>query len=431
VDERFRSRRPTLLAALALAPLAACSGGGGGGATLPPIPSPTATAPSSTVSTSAVSTSATTTVTTSGSVGLTTVGVPVETFDPTGAVPGQVVAVRATDGVEVWRADTPAVPSNVVATGGIVVVGGGDVCGPGPAQVSAHEAATGRTLWARDVQLVAPTAPRQQLAAVGGVLALLDRGQVVGLDLATGAPRWSQASDAGIGPVAGGGFFVVANGVEGTLTTPELTALRAADGAVGWTATLAGPAQVLTLTQGGGRMFVNYYTADAAFRTLALDAATGRRLWDEPVTVDDAATDVVISSRGDQVAALDAATGRQRWERPGSLGVIGDGLVVALDNQQAPAAPPSSGAAPTVPAEFVARASADGTDRWRVEAVLSAPFVAGDVVLLSGPQTVAYRLADGARLWTSATVGIVSVGREGATDRIAMAVGGEAVGCGD
>jgi outer membrane protein assembly factor BamB len=339
--------------------------------------------------------------------------------------------VRATDGVEVWRADIPAVPSNVLTTGGLVVVGGGSICGPGPARVSAHEAATGRVLWTLDVQLTALNAPRQQLAAVDGVLGLLDGGRMAGLDVTTGTPRWSQPTDAGIGPVAAGGLFVVANGIEGTLTTPQVTAFRAADGTTGWSAALAGPAQVLNLSQGGGRVFVNYYTADAAFRTLALDAATGRRLWDEPVTANDASAEVLVSSAGDQVTALDAATGRQRWQRPGGLAVIGGPLVVTFANQRVPTEPPPSGVAPTVPAELVARTAADGTERWRVDAVLSAPFVAGDLVLLSGPQTLAYRLADGAQVWTSDTVGIASVAREGAADLIALAVSGEPVGCGD
>jgi outer membrane protein assembly factor BamB len=349
------------------------------------------------------------------------------------ALPGRAVVVRAGDGKEVWRQDIPAAPSNPVASGGVVVVGGSDACGSGPAHISAHDAATGTELWRRDVSNESPNAPRQQLATAAGVVALLDDGQLVALDRRAGTERWHQPSDAEAGPLATGELFVVANGTQGTLTPPVLTAFRAVDGSTAWTTPMPAPAQVLTLAQGGGRVFVNYYTPEAAFGTLALDGATGAQLWNKPVTAQDAAGDVVLYSDETGVTALDAASGDVRWHQPGTTAVAAGDLVVMFDNQQIPTQPPPNGGSIVVPAELVARNLTDGAERWRVDATFGAAFVAGDLVLVNGPnlENIAYRLVDGSVAWTNRDAGTGPVARDDVTDGIAIAVGGQPTGCGD
>jgi outer membrane protein assembly factor BamB len=349
------------------------------------------------------------------------------------AIPGQLVVVRAADGKAVWDRNIPAVPSYPIAGGGVVIVGGNDACGPGPARVSAHDAATGAELWQRDVSYEAPNEPRQQLATNGDVIALLDGGQLVALDRRTGSERWLRPSDAGKGPLAAGDLFVVANGTQGALTAPVLTAFRAADGSVAWTTPMPGPAQVLTMAQGGGRVFVNYYNADAAFGTLALDGATGASLWNKPITAQDASGDIAVYTDASGVTALNAATGDELWHQPGSTAVVAGDAVLMFDNQQFPAEPPPNGGSTVVPAELVARNLHDGAERWRVDAIFGAAFVAGDLVLVADPnlETVAYRLADGSVAWTNHGAGTGPVSRDDVTDGIAIAVAGQPTGCGD
>lgn len=227
---------------------------------------------------------------------------------------------------------------------------------------------SGQSLWARDLT---PASDRANDASGGGlaygdgrVFVTTGFGEIVALDPATGAPVWRQKLDApatSSPTVAGGLVYVVSR-------DNRAWAIDASDGRVRWqlpgTPSLAGmvggagPAVteqiaifpfgsgelVAALRQGGvrvwgasvsgkrrGRAYANLtdivadpvvvdgviYTGNQSGRSVAIEAATGNRIWtvDEgaygPVTV--AGGSVFLISDEARLLRLDAATGERIW----------------------------------------------------------------------------------------------------------------------
>jgi outer membrane protein assembly factor BamB len=167
---------------------------------------------------------------------------------------------------------------------------------PGSRRLLAVDLATGRVLWRRDIDY----APDQPItpAVTAGVVCLpaarqddADAG-LYGFDARTGRPRWHY--------------------VAGSTAQPTLTAAAG----------------------------VFYYAAFESQDLHAVDAASGRRRWQRPLSDYAAAAPLVVrdlvlvTSRVHTIKALDAATGKPRWEAAmgGDTKQYGPGPVVAGGN---------------------------------------------------------------------------------------------------
>ena len=269
---------------------------------------------------------------------------------------------------------------------------------------------------------------------IGDTAAILDDVRLVALDVRTGTERWQQPSVATFGPVVVGDLFVVAAGTEPMGAEHSVTAFRV-DGTQAWTfPEPTSVAQVLSMTAGGGRVFVTEYTSDSAFQLRALDGATGAPLWTAPGGGASAAADVVMVDGDGTATALDAATGQARWHQPGiTVGAAGE-LVIMLDNQeQPPAEPPADGQPIELAADLVARRTADGGEQWRVPKVVGVPSVAGDLVVVARPEVGvnAYRVIDGTPAWQSDALGGGPVAQDPSSGVTFVLAGGQPTGCGD
>jgi outer membrane protein assembly factor BamB len=188
---------------------------------------------------------------------------------------GRVLALDTLDGARRW---TFAAGGSVVATP--AAAAGRVFAGSFDGKVYALDAATGARLWERDTGAPVTSTP----TPAGPVVVVGSRSyDLFGLDVATGAVRWIR--------------YVWFSWIE---STPAL-----ADG-------------------------VAYVGSSDAARIMALEAASGRRVWDADVLGASWGTPVVtggtvfVGTRGQAgafthaaaVVALDRATGRMRWRYP-------------------------------------------------------------------------------------------------------------------
>jgi outer membrane protein assembly factor BamB len=321
-----------------------------------------------------------------------------------------------------------------------------------PARVRAYDARTGRLRWTYR------TGPNAFVRAVGNgwVIVAPDFGPLIGLDLATGRQRWRfelaslQAAEYGtiagdilfIGtsftsegavdppvvyalnlatgrqrwrtvldrgtdlqwaaPVVDGGQVLVADTLshEGSAPTSHLHALDAGTGRVRWKADLHAGQQGFFAEPpvvAGGLIYV----ATASRRLLALDAASGREVWQErgfPV-VAGVRNGLVIAVIEDRLATLDAGSGVRRWEVRVSGGgehwpvLEGDTVYVASVD------------------DVIAVDAATGTTRWRVplDPAVGPPVqVGGRLYVATRNRLLALDASSGRALWASARRRIVN-----------------------
>ncbi|MGW2545083.1 outer membrane protein assembly factor BamB family protein [Kitasatospora sp. NPDC001574] len=224
-----------------------------------------------------------------------------------------------------------------------VAAGDGLVCVATDSQVQALDAASGTLRWTAE----APESPEgpgsasvRGTAVDGGVFATYDD-RLHAYDTATGAHRWSTTTAGGFAPVVAGDTVYLAGNEE------RITAVDASSGERRWEQrAVGGPGGRPVVHQG----VVHLTTADQqAPSVLALDAATGRVLWQRArfghwlLSPSSVADGTVCLSRSDQVTALDAVTGETRWtaQVPPGLGAgtssttVADGMVyVALNDDR-------------------------------------------------------------------------------------------------
>ncbi len=148
----------------------------------------------------------------------------------------------------------------------------------------------------------------------------------------------------------------------------------------------------------------NIYAAAHDGRVLAMDAATGKRLWtaktDLPLSAGpgtDGTLVVAGSSNGD-IVALEAGTGEVRWQVEVTSEVLG-----------IPAVAPGKVVVQTVNGKLTALDAADGTALWSVQQSMPAlsvrgaasPVIARGYVIsgFDNGRIVAYDLEDGGELW--------------------------------
>ncbi len=182
--------------------------------------------------------------------------------------------------------------------------------------------------------------------------------------------------------------------------------LPAERGALAWRATLpAGLASCLTLADGV------LYACDAEGKLHALDAATGKPRWQQPVDLGEwrvyrqiaVAGDLVLVGPTDSrsipqadkaVLALEAASGAVHWRTPLAARLVSDPVVAGDAVYVA-----------TSDGHAVSLALADGALRWRVpiqSTCLAAPAPAGRLVVFGGDKGVltALAAADGSEVWS-------------------------------
>jgi len=230
---------------------------------------------------------------------------------------------------------------------------------------------------------------------------------VYALDLATGRQRWRTVLDRGTdlqwaAPVVDGGQVLVADTLshEGSAPTSHLHALDAGTGRVRWKADLHASQQGFFAEPpvvAGGLVYV----ATASRTLLALEVDSGREVWRAggfPV-VAGVRDGMVIAAIDDRLAALDAASGDRRWQVPISGGgehwpvLEGDTVYVASAR------------------EVIAVDAATGTTRWRVpvDPAVGPPVrVGGRLYVATNSRLLALDAASGRPLWTSARWRIVN-----------------------
>lgn len=238
------------------------------------------------------------------------------------------------------------------------------------AQVTAVDAASGRTVWDQDV-----TPENEDAGGFGGGLAYEDGrvfaatgfGEVVALDAATGKEQWRRKVSGPVrgAPVARGGRVVVVSldnqthalaaddgrvlwthqglseiasllgasspAIEGNVvivpySSGELFALRLENGAVQWSESLAGirrTGAAGTLSDIRGLPVIDrgrVYAAGNSDIIAAIDLRTGRRIWDRQIgsaqTPWVAGDYLFLISTANELVALEARTGRVKWVAP-------------------------------------------------------------------------------------------------------------------
>ncbi|MET0773756.1 MAG: PQQ-binding-like beta-propeller repeat protein [Candidatus Limnocylindrales bacterium] len=181
---------------------------------------------------------------------------------------GHLVALDARTGEERWRTTGEgAFTGAPAASGGIVVAAD-------PISIRAFDAAQGTERWHRDV---VSDAPRIEIVDEVVYVGTVD-GSVRGLDLTTGADRWSWQGD----PGSSVRVDLVADGV--VYTNPDdgsLLALDLSDGSERWRFVSSTPRLAYGLA--GDTVFVTNPVSDEAARKYgqiaAIDAATGDVRW--------------------------------------------------------------------------------------------------------------------------------------------------------
>ncbi len=252
-------------------------------------------------------------------------GTPAQSVEHVDAAPNFVVAWRRPIGRKTTRRAHITAPP--IAAGGRIFVMDAE------AEVSAHDARTGATIWRTNIM---PHSRRGKLAFGGGVAfangtvyASSGYREVVALDAATGALRWRSSVDAPLhaAPTVFGDRVYVED------VNDELFAFDTATGNQVWTyQALTEPARILAATSpavDGDTLIASF----ASGELVALRAANGNELWNTPLSKTSRTNalseirdipgrpviyrgDVYAVSHAEVFAAVDLRTGIPRWTLP-------------------------------------------------------------------------------------------------------------------
>ena len=276
------------------------------------------------------------------------------------------LALDAATGKEVWRAGAVAQPYEMNSAArdhgkgpkSTPVVAGGRVYTLGIAGLlSAHDAKTGRVVWRKDFSKQFPvTAPLYGTAmspvVVGDLLVAHvggpDKGALTAFDAATGAVKWSYDAD---GPAYSSPVVLSLGGERQviTFTQKELVAVSAATGALLWKL----PAKtgydtnsntpvvykdtVVVSFEGGGIVALRPAREGGKWKAVEVWRNEENELYmNTPVLVGSTLYGLSARKKG-QFFALDAATGKTIWQGPGRMGenaaiVNLGGTLLALTN---------------------------------------------------------------------------------------------------
>lgn len=299
-------------------------------------------------------------------------------------------------------------------------------------RLHALDAATGERLWAKpDSALDGDWINASPAVGDGMVYVGINRpaSEVWAFDAVTGATRWrigASISNIVGSPTLAGSVLYVAT------TEDQVLALDAATGARIWEAKPNG---------GGGSGFYSsptvadgkVFAASLNHRIYALDAVSGTVLWSFQTGGHNSSTPAVVDgtvyfgSRDGNVYAVDANTGALRWKVQYGTGIlasiqsspaVSDGTVYIGTNNDR---------------RVIALNAATGAVRWTFRAggvVLSSPAVASGVVYVGsdGGSVYGLRATNGQRLWSARLSGAVDSGPVVAQGKVYAATYGDTGG---
>jgi outer membrane protein assembly factor BamB len=323
------------------------------------------------------------------------------------------LALDASTGKELWRAGAVPAPYEVnpAASGhgkgpkSTPVVAGGRVYTLGIAGLlSAHDAKTGRLIWHKDFSKQFPTTSPLYGTAMSPVVVgdLLvahvgghDRGALTAFDAATGAVKWSYDAD---GPAYSSPVVLTAGGERQlvTFTQKELVAVSAATGQLLWKL----PAKtsydtncntpvvykdtVVVSFEGGGIVALRPAREGGRWAAKEVWRNEENELYmNTPVLAGSTLYGLSARKKG-QFFAVDAATGKTLWQGPGRMGenasiVNLGGTLLALTNDAVLYVLPASANSFAPSAQYTVATS----QTW------AHPVVLGDRVLVKDETTLA------------------------------------------
>ncbi len=235
------------------------------------------------------------------------------------------VTATSTGGATLWTADlTPPSDNEGEASGGGVAVAGNRVyVTTGFGQVSALDAATGAEIWRQDLDAPATSSPT---VASDLVYVVSRDNRAWAIRTSNGRVAWSiPGTPSQVGVVGGAAPAVTDQVAIFPFGSGEVVAALRQGGVRIWGATVAG--------QRRGRAYANItdivadpvvtggviYTGNQSGRSVAIDAASGNRIWTAPhgaygpVTVSGGS--VFLISDQSKLVRLDAASGTEIWSR--------------------------------------------------------------------------------------------------------------------
>lgn len=237
----------------------------------------------------------------------------------------RVMAHDASRGTPIWSADlTPASDRGGDASGGGMAIDGSVLfVTTGFGDLTAFDAASGKRLWRQKLDAVAAGAPT---VAGGRVYTVSRNGQAWAVDTANGRIQWTLRGLPGVSVRAGGaGPAITDRLVVFPFGSGELIAALRQSGIRVWSASVSGTRR--------GRAYAGLndisadpvvddgviYAGNPSGRVVAIDAASGTRLWTategavSPVWP--VGSSVFLVSDQNQLVRLDAATGAVIWAR--------------------------------------------------------------------------------------------------------------------
>ncbi|HYU86964.1 MAG TPA: PQQ-binding-like beta-propeller repeat protein [Kribbellaceae bacterium] len=296
-------------------------------------------------------------------------------------------------------------------------------------RLHALDAATGQQLWAKPASALSGDWIDSSPAVGDGIVYIgINRpaSEIWAFDAVTGATRWRIG--ASISNIVGSPT-IAGSVVYAATTEDQVLALDAATGARIWDAKPNGgngSGFYSSPTVAGGKVFA----ASLNHRVYALDAATGTVLWSFQTGNHNSSTPAVadgtvyFGSRDGNVYAVDAETGVQRWK-------VQYGTDILASIQSSPAVADGTVYVGTNnDRRVIALDAATGALRWSFRAggpVLSSPAVANGVVYVGSGGGAVYglRATDGKRQWSGHATGAVYSGPVVAQGKVYAATYGD------
>jgi outer membrane protein assembly factor BamB len=237
----------------------------------------------------------------------------------------EVSALDAATGRTVWRADARP-PRNRDSPLGAGLAHADDrvFVATGLAEVMAFDAGSGAEIWRRPL----PTPSRGAITvAEGRVIVLTVEGQVLALAAGTGEREWSYRGPTEITTLLGAPAPAVDDGmVLAGFPNGDVAALRLASGRALWTEGIAGirgRPSIADIAAVRGRPAIDRgrgIVTGAGGVTMAIDMRSGRRLWEREIPGREspwvAGEWIFLISASEEAAALRRADGRVKWVTP-------------------------------------------------------------------------------------------------------------------
>lgn len=233
------------------------------------------------------------------------------------------VTATATSGDQIWSIDlTPRRDNPKDASGGGITVSGGQVfVTTGFGELTALEAATGRTIWVQDLDAPAIAAP----TVVGDLVYVVARDSTAwAIDISNGRVRWQQVGTPSTANFASGAAPAVTNNIAiFPYPSGEVIATYPDGGTLRWSSVISGDRlgrAVSLVTDIGGDPVIDgnrVYVGNFGGRVVALDIIDGNRIWTAPEgavsPVWPVGNAVYLINDLNELVRLDAASGDAVW----------------------------------------------------------------------------------------------------------------------